>query len=181
METDAELMVAAVAGDAEAFGRLVRRHEKAIYAFLARRSCRADADDLLADVWANAFPSRATFDTTWESALPWLYGIARNVLRRHWSRSHRSSLVDTETADPWSEVDNRLAAATATRQLRAALLALPEEHREILLLTAWEELTPTQAAVVLGIPPSTARSHLRRARRALHDQAVVLTNPDPLN
>jgi len=48
-----------------------------------------------------------------------------------------------------------------------AVRALPPEEREVLLLVAWEQLTPTQAALVLGIPPGTARSRLHRARAAL--------------
>ena len=71
--------------------------------------------------------------------------------------------------DPWDEVIDRLdsAAAARTREMVGAVRALPPEEREVLLLVAWEQLTPAQAALVLGIPPGTARSRLHRARAAL--------------
>ncbi len=49
----------------------------------------------------------------------------------------------------------------------AAIGALPPAERDVLLLVAWEQLTPAQAARVLGVPPGTARSRLHRARAAL--------------
>ncbi|MGA3147683.1 MAG: RNA polymerase sigma factor [Acidimicrobiales bacterium] len=177
METDSQLMARAVAGDTEAFGDLVRRHQSVVYRFLARRAGPHDASDLLADVWIAAFRSRHTFDLERESALPWIFGIARNVLRGHWRRSPVETGPDIGSTDPWHQVDERLAAAETTRHLRGPVMALPEEQREVLLLVAWEELSPTQAGEVLGIPASTARSHLRRARLALRPRAEALNDP----
>jgi RNA polymerase sigma factor (sigma-70 family) len=170
--------VQAIAGDNEAFGQFVRRHQSAVYRFLARRSGVSDAEDLLAEVWANAFRSRDSFDAGRGSALPWLYGIGRNVLREHWRKPRHNSRTNSETIDPWLEVDNRLSATAATRALRVPLMSLPEGQREVLLLIAWEGLTPSEAADAMGIPPSTARSNLRRARLALRDQAALLHKPD---
>jgi RNA polymerase sigma factor (sigma-70 family) len=177
MASDAQLITQAVDGDSEAFGQVVRRHQVAVHSFLARRSGPSDADDLLADVWISAFRSRATFDQSRESALPWLYGIARNTLRGYWRSSNRSAPVRDESIDPWAAVDDRLAALDTTMRLRSALNAITDEQREVLLLVAWEDLSPTEAAVVLGIPASTARSHLHRARLALRQSASVLIDP----
>jgi len=55
----------------------------------------------------------------------------------------------------------------ALRALLPALRALPPGERDVLLLVAWEQLTPAEAAEVLGIPQGTARSRLHRARAAL--------------
>jgi RNA polymerase sigma-70 factor (ECF subfamily) len=62
---------------------------------------------------------------------------------------------------------NRLDSAPRARALLAAIRALPPDERDVLLLVAWEQLTPTQAAAALGVPPGTARSRLHRARAAL--------------
>jgi RNA polymerase sigma-70 factor (ECF subfamily) len=121
-----------------------------------------------------AFRSRASFDARWDSARPWLFGIARNSLRKHWARLRKEDAVQDETSDPWPEVEDRLAASDIVGNLRAALNALSPEQREVLLLVAWEELTPTEIALVLGIPASTVRSHLHRARRSLLDDAAPL-------
>jgi RNA polymerase sigma-70 factor (ECF subfamily) len=59
--------------------------------------------------------------------------------------------------------------------------ALPEPQREVLLLVAWEDLTPSEVAVVLDIPAATVRSHLYRARRSLSDQPSVVTASNQFN
>jgi RNA polymerase sigma factor (sigma-70 family) len=141
-----------------------------VYAFLARRAGRQAADDLLGEVWVRAFGGRAGFDPAHADARPWLYGIARNVLRAHWRAGRPAGQAAVvEAVDPWDDVIGRLdsAAAVRTREMVGAVRALPPEEREVLLLVAWEQLTPAQAALVLGIPQGTARSRLHRARAAL--------------
>lgn len=178
MQTDADLIALAVAGDGDAFGHVVRRHQVRIFGYLARRTGRLDAEDLLAEVWISAFRSRATYDLEQTTALPWLYAIARNVVRGHWRQAGLHSDSSAEVFDPWHEVDNRLVANAAARGLRDALMSLPEEQREVLLLVAWEELSPSEAGLVLGIPAGTARSHLHRSRQMLRERAAVLVDPD---
>jgi len=178
VETDGTLIERSARGRPDAFVEVVRRHEVAVHGFLARRAGRQIADDLLGEVWIRAFAGRDGFDPgRHQDARPWLYGIARNVLRAHW-RGRRTAEQPAATqagqvgqadlaTDPWDEVIDRLDSAAQARTLSGALRALPPAEREVLLLVAWEQLTPTQAAAVLGIPPGTARSRLHRARAAL--------------
>lgn len=72
-----------------------------------------------------------------------------------------------EVDDGWDRVDERLAADAARPALRTALGVLTPGDREVLLLVAWEQLTPAEAAATLGIPAGTARSRLHRARAQL--------------
>jgi RNA polymerase sigma factor (sigma-70 family) len=176
MDSDAQLIGWATAGDGGAFAQLIGRYQRPVYAYLARRVDPPVAEDLLAEVWMAAFRGRASFDPRFESARPWLFTIARNVLRAHWGQCHhRVGMTADVPCDPWPEVDDRLAAADIAETLRAAVRALPAEQREVLLLVAWEDLTPSEVAIVLDLPPGTVRSHLHRARRALAEQATVLT------
>jgi RNA polymerase sigma-70 factor (ECF subfamily) len=69
--------------------------------------------------------------------------------------------------DPWPAVDDRLDAGHLRLALSAALAALGEDYREVVLLVAWEQLTPAEVAMALGLPPSTVRSRLHRARLIL--------------
>ena len=180
METDGALIERSARGRPDAFVEVVRRHEVAVHGFLARRAGRRAADDLLGEVWARAFAGRAGFDPAHPDARPWLYGIARNVLRAHW-RAVRSAdpLPGRRAEDPWDDVIDRLDSAAAARapELAGAIRALPAEEREVLLLVAWEQLTPAQAAAALGIPQGTARSRLHRARAALRP-VLAGTGPD---
>lgn len=83
-ETDAQILAWSTIGDPGAFVEVTWRHGVAIHAYLCRRAGQDRADDLLGDVWLQAFRSRAGYDQSWPDVRPWLYGISRNVLRAHW-------------------------------------------------------------------------------------------------
>ncbi len=163
-----ETVTWAMAGDRESFALLVHQHGRAVHAYLARRAGRGVADDLLTEVWLRAWRSRGSYDSAWAGPRPWLYGIARNVLRAHWRvRSDRLVWPFQLAEDPWPAVDDRIDAELLRLALAAALAALGDDYREVVLLVAWEQLSPTEVALALGLPPSTVRSRLHRARLIL--------------
>ena len=169
MEPDCLLIERSLQGRPDAFVEVARRHEDAIHGYLARRAGSQAADDLLAEVWLRAFAARGGYDSAHADARPWLYGIARNVLREHWRAGpgdEPAALGETGD-DPWDAVDERLDLAGRARAMAAAVRALPAAEREVLLLVVWEQQTPAEAAKALGIPQGTARSRLHRARAAL--------------
>jgi RNA polymerase sigma factor (sigma-70 family) len=174
--TDAELVGRAVGGDPAPFVELVRRHEAAVHRYLSRRVGADVADDLLSEVWMAAFTSLGRFDGAWSSARPWLFGIARNRVRSFRRLRQPSGGGPDAALNPWPDVDTRLATQARGEEIRAALRALPAEEREVLLLVAWEELTPSEAAIVLEIPAGTARSRLHRARMALRRDLAALSD-----
>jgi RNA polymerase sigma factor (sigma-70 family) len=168
---DAQAVARSRTGDRLAFLELFDRHADAVRAYLERRVGRHEADDLLAEVWLRAFSSRDTYRGEWPDGRPWLYGVARNTLRDHWGNRERDRRGEgTTTSDPWPEVDARLDAEALGETLRQAVLTLSVDEREVLLLVAWEHLSPTEAAITLGIPAGTARSRLHRARATLDKQ-----------
>ena len=177
METDGTLIERSARGRPDAFVEVVRRHEVAVHGFIARRAGRQMADDLLGEVWVRAFAARGGYDPAREDARPWLYGIARNVLRAHWRVRRDAGRAVQDAVDPWDEVVDQLDSAARAQALIPALRALPGPERDVLLLVAWEQLTPAEAAVVLGIPQGTARSRLHRARAAL--RPVLTGSPGP--
>jgi RNA polymerase sigma factor (sigma-70 family) len=180
MDSDAQLMDRTRAGDGDAFAELVKRYQMPIYGYLARRAGTSAAEDLLAEVWIAAFRGRGNFNGRFDSARPWLFTMARHALSEHWRRLPQGTpTTDGGHSDPWPEVDERLDAAGAAEHLRAAVSELPELQREVLLLVAWEDLTPSEVAVVLNIPPATVRSHLHRARRSLSNEPSVVTAGHP--
>lgn len=166
MPDDGEVMQHSL-DDPECFVQIFDRHGAAIHAYLVRRAGSQVAEDLSADLWLRAFHARHSFESSSADARPWLYGIARNVLRGHW-RTQRGSGVPIEPAhDPWSDVDACLDASREVQVLRSALSKLSESEREVLLLVAWEGLTPAEIAVTLSIPAGTVRWRLHHARRLL--------------
>jgi RNA polymerase sigma factor (sigma-70 family) len=176
METDGALIEQSVRGRPDAFVEVVQRHEVAVHGFLARRAGHQIADDLLGEVWVRAFAGRGGYHPRHDDARPWLYGIARNVLRAYWrARQDTDHTAADEAVDPWDDIVDRLDSAAQAQVLVSALRALPAAERDVLLLVAWEQLTPAEAAVVLGVPQGTVRSRLHRARAALR---LVLGDPE---
>jgi RNA polymerase sigma factor (sigma-70 family) len=157
------------------------RHASAIHNYLRRRAGSDVADDLLGEVWIRAFAERTTFDPERGPALPWLLGIARNVLRMYWHQQGRQvAPTERSVTDPWIEVDDRLDQLALREKLVSSLDKLTPEEREVLLLVSWEQLSQHEVAIVLGIPNGTVRSRLHRARmimRAAIADSDVSINP----
>ncbi|HWO68131.1 MAG TPA: sigma-70 family RNA polymerase sigma factor [Umezawaea sp.] len=175
MSSDAELIGRSLRGDSAAFVEMISRHEAAIGTYLARRVGRQAAEDVLGDVWVAAYESRATYDSSFPGARPWLYGVALNRLRRHWRSEPAEEPASDLTGvandwDPWPAVDARV---DTQAQLRSALARLKPEEREVLGLVAWEDLTVAEAGRVLDIPAGTARRLLHQARKALREAPEV--------
>ena len=120
------------------------------------------ADEVTADVFLVAW---RRIEEVPEEPLPWLLGVARRAManrRRTVAREQalrgriQSVLPGAATASPGADSDEVVA---------GALRRLDERDREVLLLVAWEGLTPAQGAAVIGVRPNTFSTRLSRARR----------------
>jgi RNA polymerase sigma factor (sigma-70 family) len=159
--------------DPARFRLIFDRHVTAVYRYLYRRVGPDAVEELTADTFVIAFDLRERFEG--ENALPWLYGIAANILRRHLRTEERreraharaGSLVGIGSAD--DHIEDRLDAAAAAPQLAAALKQLEPRDREVLLLFAWEELSYQEIAESLDIAMGTVASRLSRARRCMRE------------
>ena len=158
---------------AAAFEAIYEAFRPRLFSFLARLSRRRDvAEDLLEETWLRLV-TRAPELTDDTRLGPWLFTVARNLFAS-WCR-HRavdeSRILDFALAWPGAlprESPFESAARGETeRRLEAALARLPNRDREVLLLVAGEELSPAEAAAVLGLSPEALRKRLQRARERL--------------
>ncbi len=158
-----------------AFAELFERHARVIGAFAARRVGYDAAEDILSETFLVAFRRRRDYDATWESAKPWLLGIASRLIRKHRGREAAqwrafeaaAGGAETATDSGIDAVGSRTDAAADLRALAPRIAALAARDRDTLLLYAWGELTYGQIAVAQGIPVGTVRSRLNRVRRKL--------------
>jgi RNA polymerase sigma-70 factor (ECF subfamily) len=147
--------------DTDGFEQLYRLHATSVRAYVRRRLPAEEIEEALAEVWLTAWRRRAVLPA---DPAPWLYATARRVLanqRRGRSRlaALRTRLANEPPAPPVSGVPDRT--------LAEALGQLNARDREALLLTAWEGLTPTDAAAALGCSLSAFNTRLHRARGRL--------------
>jgi RNA polymerase sigma factor (sigma-70 family) len=169
---DGKLFERSVA-EPELFTLVFDRYYRVVYGYLSRRVGRTVADDLAAETFIRAFERRAAYDTAAARALPWLLGIALNLLAHHRRSEARQfrALAASGTREPRDDVEDAAAHVDpeTRRRLVAGLEQLDDYDREALLLYAWGELRYQEIADVLRIPVGTVRSRLNRARRKLRD------------
>lgn len=180
--TDEQLMEAARAGDDKALDEVLARHEKQVYRF-GLRMCGSeeDAREVLQETLLAAFRGIHAFRGDAELST-WLYQVART----HCFRLRRKRAGAPEEFQPLdSPAATRVAAEEAppdmvshARQLgemlQAAILALPEAQREVLILRDVEGLSAEEAAKVVGIEVRALKSRLHRARLQLREHLSTL-------
>jgi len=158
--------------DPAAFGELYARHVGQVYRWFRRRIEWA-ASDLTAETFARAWLARGRFKDEREgSALPWLLGIAGNLLADTVRRDRIESRarkrlglpLDLATEDGFTEAEDRLSPREA---LGRELAQLADHEREALELRVVEELPYEQVARRLAIRPAAARLRVSRALRRL--------------
>jgi len=171
--SDAEL-IAASRTDGTSFGVLFDRHVDRIFAYVVRRIGPSLAEDLTAETFARAFEHRTRFVPTQESAGPWLYGIATNLIhkarraeRRQLAAYRRTGAIAAGSPDDFGDAEDRVDAERAAERFVSALEGLARGDRDALLLFVWEDLTYEEIAAALHIPAGTVASRINRARRQL--------------
>lgn len=163
------------------FGELFDRHARDLGNYIARRVGTDHAEDILSETFLVAFRRRAAFDTDWDSAKPWLLGIASILVRKH----RGAEVTHWRSLEVWarlgdSATDGDLGAAVARADARAAIkdlapriATLARRDLDTLLLYAWGDLTYEEVGRALRVPTGTVRSRLNRVRRRLSEPAVV--------
>lgn len=158
----------------EVLTALYDAHADELHRYLAARSSRAVADDLVADTFLYAWQGRHTYLPDQAPVRAWLYGIATNQLRRHFRSEARAARAMARVDGRASDADlfdatavARVDASLRSRPLARALRDLSVEQRDVLLLVALADLTPAEVAAATGTNATTVRSRLHRARAAL--------------
>jgi RNA polymerase sigma-70 factor, ECF subfamily len=174
--TDAAAIRASLA-DGEHFVVVAERHLREISRYLRRRARREIADELTAEVFAAAFAGRGAYDQSRSSALPWLYGIATNLLRNRLRQEVRELEALAHTAiDPLlasNDPVEQLLRRSVEPALARALLGLSADERDVLLLFAWGDLSYDEIGHALDLPIGTVRSRLSRARAHIRPSLVA--------
>jgi RNA polymerase sigma-70 factor, ECF subfamily len=174
-ERDDVLLRRAAKGDENAFTLLYRRHQASLYRYALRMTGSAWAgEEIVQDVFMTLIRQPKKYDANKGEVGAFLFGITRNRVMKHLDRlprelsleSQSDSGVSKEPADLltpafWAERRERV------EQVRDAVLSLPAEFREAVVLCELEELSYEEAAEKSGCPIGTIRSRLHRGRALL--------------
>ena len=172
--SDEELLRLTRAGDEHAFTVLYRRHQGPVYRFALQMSgSQSVADDITQEVFLALMREFSRFDSSRSSLAPYLYGVARNQVRRHMERGKFQVPIHddgdaslepiTAPGDPLGDLTLR----EGLSALRQAILTLPLHYREVVALCDLEEMSYEEAARSIGCAVGTIRSRLHRAHALL--------------
>jgi RNA polymerase sigma-70 factor (ECF subfamily) len=178
------------AGDPAAFTVLYRRKQPAIYRFALHMGGNAEvAEDVTQEVFMALVRDPKRFDPSKGNLTGFLFGIARNHLRKRWecdrrlvgfsegehlAQSHRPGVSNAnglahvpQNGNRPAESADRFAASELAARVRHAIATLPEGYREVVALCELEEMSYEEAAAALNCPVGTIRSRLHRAKALL--------------
>jgi RNA polymerase sigma-70 factor (ECF subfamily) len=176
VKDETQLIDEALQGDAGAFELLVHKHQDRLYnAVVHVVGCREEAKDVVQDAFVQAFVKLDRFQRN-STFYTWLYRIAFNnaVSRRRRRRveasvEQRREQAGGEPPDHGDSPGDRLLREERVSQVQAALAALSEEHRAVLVLREIEGCCYDTIAEILNLSVGTVRSRLHRARSQMRE------------
>ena len=168
--SDAELLRRIMAGDEDAFLTLYRSRQGGIYRYALNMSGSASiAEEVTQEVFLTLAGGARQYDPSRGSVAAYLFGVARNHVRRRLERDRRYTTIgDGEMAaeNPLDELTRR----ETIELVHRAVLALPASYREAVVLCDLEEVSYAEAAQVLECAVGTVRSRLHRGRALLAEK-----------
>jgi RNA polymerase sigma factor (sigma-70 family) len=177
ISTDESLMAAVREGTSEELASLFDRHHQALYEFFFRMSNdRAASENLVQDVFYRILKYRDTFRDD-DRFISWLYRIARNA---HHDMFRKTAVAEACEDDPELMRKVSPSAAEGSRKdrssiLRCALLKMPEDRREMIVLSQYHQMTPDAIAELLNVEVPEAKVRVHRAMMELRDLYRKLT------
>ena len=168
----------------ERFHLLFTEHYPAVTRFVRTRGHgSSDAEDLIAGTFEAAWGQMDTLPEG-RAALLWLLGVARNLSRNAMRTSGRdASFLNGVPTTTLSSTEMPIEDRASSAEVMSALARLRPVDRDLILLVAWDELSPSEAGQVLGLRPMIARSRLHHARqrmRGLMETPAHGTPPAPV-
>ena len=152
------------------FTAIYDAHHAQVYAYAVSRAGRQLADDIVSDTFLVAWRRLAVVPAV---PLPWLLGVARNVVSERYRDEVRQAGLAAELRAWVAEADADVADGVTERAaVLAALARLSDDDRELLSLLAWHNLSTREAARIIGCSTATFFVKLHRARKRL-EQALT--------
>jgi RNA polymerase sigma-70 factor (ECF subfamily) len=163
---DGDLAERCVRGDAEAFAPLVERYQRPLYTLALRMVGNPeDARDITQSVFVKAFEKLSSFDRSYRF-FSWIYRIGVNECLNFVSRRKPHEALHDDLA-AFESPERHAAGRELSVGIEAALVRLPMEYRQIVVLRHFLDLSYDEIGDVLSLPEKTVKSRLHTARQLL--------------
>lgn len=165
--TDLALVEATRRGDSRAFEKLIDRYQKPLFATaLGMLTDREDASDVTQTAFIKAFEKLDSFDGE-RKFFSWIYAILVNEARNQLRRRRRIEPLEEEPVAGQRTPEEELHAKRLRRSVESALELLSAEHREVIVMKHYGELSYREISLTLGVAEKRVKSRLFEARRRL--------------
>ncbi|MFC6355106.1 RNA polymerase sigma factor [Luethyella okanaganae] len=160
------------------FEDAIRANEHDLLRYFQRRLINgADAAEAFGELLLTAWKVRRKMPTEPIQARMWLYAVARNVLGNVRRSIARRSHAVQRLMDEMNDVNASVPTDEASVEIRMAIESLAPDDAELVRLVYWDGFKSHEAASLLGINPSTARSRLSSAKQQLRAALSVTSLP----
>ena len=176
-------------GDTRAFGQLMSAYRGFVQTFLWRYGIdRSDRDDLFQEIFLRIHQAAPRYQPS-QPLRPWIVTIVLNTVRNHRRDQFRKSrflshfYLNARHRSPGDQnptADQVLEQQSTVRWLESRIRDLPDKQRETLVLATMKGLRMKDIARVMGLPESTVKTHLRRARLKLAEDLARREAPNEL-
>jgi len=174
--TDDVLLRAAMQGDLDSFGEMVERYEGTVYSTCYRiLAIREDAQDVAQETFVRAYRHLNRFEPQRPFG-PWVRRIAANLSLNLLRRRHALEPLDDErltSSQSFLHPEDILVSKQASERVYRQLMELPDHYRVVIVLRHYLEMSYAEMAAELGLPLSTVKSNLYRARKKLAESMVA--------
>jgi RNA polymerase sigma-70 factor (ECF subfamily) len=187
-EKQGALLRRAIRGDEQAFLALYQKHQSALYRYALRMTGSPwAAEEVVQEVFLVLIREPQKYQAERGELGAFLFGVARNRVMKHLEKTPRETSLDVINTDGsfWREPEDPLTPMTIAEkrermeQVREAVLGLPAEFREAVVLCELEEMSYEEAARACGCPIGTIRSRLHRGRALLLAKLELLRDAAP--
>lgn len=165
---DTELMLEAREGNLEAFGELVRRHQKSLVNFFVRLGVYNDAEDLVQETLLRVYRSRERYEPR-AKFTTYLYKVARNVWVDRYRKQGRTRILQERVREEQEVQGDAPGTSSRKLEVREALDELSEKLRMVVVMSVYQGLKYREIAEILDLPEGTVKSRMHLAVQRLKE------------
>lgn len=188
---DQELVHSYIQGNEQALSELIHRHKQKVYAYIRMLvKDAALAEDLFQDVFVKVIHTLKSGNYNEEGKfLPWVMRIAHNLSIDHFRREKRLPQIQKQGKEEFDifrtirmlddNVEDKMIKEQILRDVKRLIKELPEEHRQVLMLRLYADMSFQEIAAYTNVSINTALGRMRYAlinlRKIVKDNAIVLS------